>query len=85
MGRKITTHKIRTQTYLKHKQAKPSFWHEFFSGMASIWPAQPRQYGHPTGGGFSADNAAMRSDFATIGKDMRKALRKYEQTNSNQR
>jgi len=61
------------------------FWNAFLQGMAGLWPSQPRDYIHPTGGGFAADAKAIRSDFGNIARDMRKALNKYEQTEANQR
>lgn len=71
--------------YMAQKKVKPSFWEAFIEGVSSLMPTQPRAYIHPTGGGFSADNKALRDDFGAIGMDMRKALKKYEQTNSNKR
>ena len=75
-----TAQQATAKAYIKQK---PSFWSAFFQGMANIWPASPRDYIHPTGGGFAADNKALRSDFGAISMDMRKVLKKYEQTDSN--
>lgn len=54
--------------------------HNFIKGMANLWPAEPRDYIHPTGGGFAQDARAIRGDFTRVSKDMHKALRKHEQT-----
>lgn len=52
----------------------------FLKGMADLWPVQPRGYMHPTGGGFSRDAQSMRGDFGHVARDLRKSLKKHEQT-----
>jgi hypothetical protein len=53
--------------------------HNILDGVAGLWPV-PRDYIHPTGGGFIKDAKAMRGDFSSIAKDMKKSLNKNEQT-----
>ena len=62
------------------KKSSHSFLNEFFDGISRFFPSHSRNYLHPTGGGFYADAIAMRRDFSNIANDMRKAIRKYEQT-----
>lgn len=57
----------------------------FVRGMAALWPTQPPEYLHPTGGGFIHDAKALSGDFKAIGSDLRKSLQKNEQTSSDQR
>lgn len=54
-------------------------WRHFLVGMASIWPRPARAYGHPTGGGYQADRAAMARDFSALGRDMRSVIDRHEQ------
>lgn len=49
-------------------------------GMANLWVSDRRDYDTSVGGGFKRDAISMRSDFKTLGNDMREALKKYEQT-----
>ncbi len=51
-------------------------------GIANLWPVQTDQYS-ANGGGFRKDAAALRSDFRAVGNDLRKTLKKYEQTKAN--
>lgn len=86
MKRKFSvSHKVRrSSNRMSLNKKKPSnFWAAFFAGMANIWPSSPRDYIHPTGGGFSADAKAMRSDFAVVAGNMRRVLKTHEQTDSN--
>jgi hypothetical protein len=69
---------------IKAKQnSRHSFLYNFLTGFANIFPSHSRGYRHPTGGGFYADSLAMQNDFGNVAKDMRKALRKYEQAETN--
>ncbi len=49
-------------------------------GMAELVAFDRREYDTSMGGGFKQDALSMRSDFKMLGKDMREALKKYEQT-----
>lgn len=51
----------------------------FLEGLMAAWAMEARGYGHPTGGGFAQDAKSMRGDFAAVGCDLGKALRKHGQ------
>jgi len=51
----------------------------FLKGMAALWPVQPRGYVR-SGGGFARDARALRGDFGVVARDLRKTLKKHEQT-----
>ena len=59
-------------------------WHHAFlnviAGMVSIWPTPSRRYQPLTGGGFERDKMVMAKDFANVSRDLRRSLKKYEQT-----
>ena len=55
----------------------------FVTGFSNIFPSPQRDYPDPNLGGFAADYKAMQNDFKNVAKDMRKGLKKYEQTEAN--
>ncbi|QWF72067.1 hypothetical protein KEF85_06335 [Methylomonas paludis] len=78
-SRRISTlQKTRFKTY--KKKSANSFLSNVLAGFGRFFPSQPRNYSHPTGGGFYADALAMQKDFRNIGKDLQTSLRKYGQT-----
>ncbi|MFA5984028.1 MAG: hypothetical protein WC782_08430 [Methylococcaceae bacterium] len=65
----------------KQDKTKPLL--NFVIGLSNIFPTPMRDYPDPTLGGFTADYKAMQNDFRAVAKDMRKAIKKYEQTTAN--